>query len=598
MKKKIRLLKQKSFAGYKARKKFVVGMFAVVILILIACVFAFCAPISSLAVLAFAPLAFIDKAKDPDKMTDEEKSVIGTFNKAIDDSFKEIEKSMGESTLEKAKQAIKEELEKLKNENAEIVKGLAKQIDEFKEKSVGLGDNKNELRKSIEDALNSKKFDEFVSQHVVSVKEMPLKGLKRKAISMTSDYTGTILPAMQTNIVTPEAQPGINNIRSVVNAIDASADGITSLAFLKITDIDRNAAAVAENGVLPAGSFKMVEVNVPCQRIGWHIPISRRMLRTKSLLVNYIMQIMPNGLSDSENFQIIFGDGDGYNVSGIIQDALTETSLYSTVKTLTNADYTAANVYTKYNTVATPTQTKFTFDTAFSKVKTGMKVTITGVVNATTYNSTFDLIKVNDNSFIIPFYASSSVPATDFANATFTIANAFADTVDFANAGDVVEACVASQTFAMYRPTGILMNPTQLFAIKALKDYNGNKIGDKYVEYVNGAPFIAGIPVIEIACIPKGKVLIGDFTRGCTLADTQNAFLEFSEDTTAKIGNYVEAIIQEEVIFAVTVPDAFLYADIATLITQLDSGRIQTTNVNITAPLNTAGDAVAMEAAS
>jgi len=598
MKKKFRLLKQKSFAGYKARKKFVVTVFAVAMLILIACVFAFYAPVSSLAVLAFAPLAFIDKAKKDEDLTEEEKSVLGTFNKAMKESLEKIEKSMEGSTIETAKAAIKEELEKLKNENAEIVKGLAKQIDEFKTKSVGLGDNKDEFRKSIEEALNSKKFDELVSGHVTSVKEMPLRGLKRKAVSMTNDYSGTILPAMQTNIVTPEVQPVINNIRSVVNAIDASGDNISSLSFLKITDIDRNAAAVAENGVLPAGSFKMVEVNVGCQRIGWHVPISKRLLRTKSFLANYIMQMMPNGLSDSENFQIVFGDGDGYNVGGIVKNALTETSLYSTVETLTNADYTAANVYTKYKTVASPTQTKFTFNTAFSKVKTGMRVTITGVVNSTSYNSTFDLIKVNDNSFIIPAYYSSSVPATDFANATFTIINSFADTVDFANAGDVVEACIASQTFAMYRPTAILMNPTQLFAIKALKDYNGNKIGDKYVSYVNGAPFIAGIPVIEISYIPKGKVLIGDFTRGCILADTQNAYLEFAEDTTTKIGNYVEAIIQEEVIFAVTVPDTFLYADIATLITQLDSGKIQTTNVNIASPLNTAGDAVAMEAVS
>ena len=69
--------------------------------------------------------------------------------------------------------------------------------------------------------------------------------------------------------------------------------------------------------------------------------------------------------------------------------------------------------------------------------------------------------------------------------------------------------------------------------------------------------------------------------------------MEFAEDRESKRKNFIELIIQEELIFACEVPQAFIYADLDTLVAFIDSGK--TLDVSIVSPLNEAGDAVQME---
>ena len=76
------------------------------------------------------------------------------------------------------------------------------------------------------------------------------------------------------------------------------------------------------------------------------------------------------------------------------------------------------------------------------------------------------------------------------------------------------------------------------------------------------------------------------------MIDAQVGYLEFVEDSTTKIGNYVVALIQEEVIFSVTIPDAFMYADLDSVVSTINVATPRTVNVAITSPLNATKDAI------
>jgi hypothetical protein len=137
------------------------------------------------------------------------------------------------------------------------------------------------------------------------------------------------------------------------------------------------------------------------------------------------------------------------------------------------------------------------------------------------------------------------------------------------------------------------MHPITYASIQGMKNVHGDSISGDYIQTINGMPYLDGIyPIGLVNFLPKGKVLAGDFFNGCLLIDAQNGFLEFVEDSTTKIGNYVVALIQEEVIFSVTIPDAFMYADLDSVVNTINVATPRTVNVAITSPLNEAGDAI------
>ena len=384
-------------------------------------------------------------------------------------------------------------------------------------------------------------------------------------------YTG-VAPGLY-----PQSQSPADAVRNFTPSIDAP--DMAAYAYLEVTDINRNAAVSTENGELSESAFKLNEKTVEIKRIGTYLRISKRLLRCLSALRQYIISFINDALIIAENFQLIFGDGNGNNVKGIVKYASTESEMTGYLYELDNSDFTVAT-FASYDNAELQQKHILFFDTPIPNIQTGMKVVIANVANATTYNQTFSIEKVNDNTIGIAFQATSTF-ATDFANATFKFMYDFADSKDFANKLDAIESIIAFQTFGQFRPNLCIINPLEHDKLRGIKDKVGRKLYSDYV--TNGR--INDVFILESTSIPTGKVLIGDWIRGCKiLRPGLKANMEFAEDRESKRKNFIELIIQEELIFACEVPQAFIYADLDTLVAFIDSGK--TLDVSIVSPLN------------
>ena len=621
MKRFLREARSNSMLGYKRRKQLKAMLFAIPILLFMA-VTPFVAGDSDsrMAAICTAPMAgfpLISKAKKEEDLTEEEKETLGTIQAALAEGIEKYRKGtitaeQLNEALEKMKKEISEEEErkakkrkeqedeereeqkkKRKKENEEmeeanqkrdkrikeaidlieevrkVVGELASEVEEEKKKRKSAGFNlgrDTEFGKSMREAFSSEKFKSFANNNSSTKSgEFELKqfnkGLIRKGpVSFENNYSGNVLPAYQSDVTTSEVNYQRLNLRDFMTVIDASDEEFTSYAFARIYDIDRAAAAVSENGELPEGSFKIKEVVCETHRIGWHLPVSKRMLKKLRILENRIMTLLPSGMFRQENFQIIYGDSSDPNFVGIEQLCPNENALTSVVY-----DEQVPGKVKSIESYAGGAKTKVNFAQGFAKISTGMKITFTGF--GTALDNGWVATVYNDESVVVDCAYAAVAAATVQAQVKFRVDNVWGHFVTDPNMGDALQTVASHLNFLQYMPNLIVMNPIDFCALTTMKDNIGRKVAGDYVKVENRIPLFGGIiPIAQLDCIKKGHCLIGDFKNGCELIDTQRGFMEFAEDVKTKLTNQVESIISEEVIFAVTVPDAFMYFDIKNVV--------------------------------
>ena len=572
--------------------------------------------LAPLAITAIAPVAATDLtifAKKSEDMTPEEKATVGTIQKSMIDLLNatlkgvltedDIQKRLDgiqNDILEKQKQAIEEGTQALQtkyDESLELINKLRTDINslntELKEAKEKL-DKKSEdvLKDAITKAVESDSFKAFADGHSKMSDRFDIP-VRKGVVSMTSNYSGTTYPSLQTDVITAEVALRKLHIRDFMRVVDGTQIEATSIYFRQVYEIDRAALAVSENGQLPEGSFKMKEAAAETHRIGYNIPISRRMLRKVSYIVNEIMSLMPSGLYRAEDFQILYGDGHDANFTGLVKIALTESALSSTVY----SEQTAGKVksiasYDNGNAILV------TLNGAYAKMNTGMKVVFSGFQTCTALNAAagFEIKVVNDHTFFVACSYTAETDSSVQNNAKFTITNTYANLVADANYGDALKVIAGFLNFDKYRPTLIVINPITFNAFKGLKDKTGRPIWREYFTVVNGVYYLDGvIPVVECDAIAKGKVFMGDFDEGAALYDMDGGTLEFAEDVQTKLTNTAVAILQEDVAMPVYCPDAFMYADLDTVVSAITKAG-DALNVAITSPLNDDQDALMMQA--
>lgn len=623
----LRERKQNSLLGQKRRFQSKLMMFGLMI-------FAFtmtmvmlsdAAPIQKVATLAIVPMAGIDltlKAKKVEEMTEDEKVIFGTIQKQLNDAVAVAMQGVigGEEIdlrLKKLKEDVEQrisntdndenkKLEKKFNEALELIEdcrktvgSLTAEVAEYKQKNAGFNFEDSEIVKSFKSAFESDRFRSYVSgtggkntgEFELNLKQSNLT--HKGVVSFENNYTGGVLPAFQSDVVVNEVQLRKLNLRDFMTVTDASMEEFTSYHFMIIYDIDRAAIALSENGSLPEGSFKVKEGSAETHRIGWHLQLSKRMLRRLKTLMQRIIKLMPSGMYHSENFQLLFGDETNPNFVGITQVCKNETALSGKVY-----DITEVGSVIKIEGYKNNSETMITLSKGFAKIQTGMKVVFSGFQTAVALNSEngFECKVVNDHTIIVPCAYTAESEESIKTHVKFSVHNIWGKFIVNANEGDAIRALVSFLNFDQYMPNLIGMNPITLCTLMSMKDANGRNMASEYIKVVNKIPYLDGlIPIVELDCIPRGKVVIGDFLNACELFDTQKGFLEFADDVKTKLANQMVSIIQEEVIFAITCPDAFIYADLANTKQIINADSTLVTNVNIVGPLSAAG-AVKMDA--
>ena len=559
MKKNLR--KQDSLMGIKARQTFKLKIFgfAVLAFIVVLCFVVF--PIATTSVvMAVAPFAIPvgGKIKSDTDMDQTEKDFMATFATKMNEAFAEFQtKGNDPEILQKAlKELLKgatEEQKKKFDDYDVIIKELAQKVSGFETKGLDMGENESQIQKAVKEVLDSEKFKSFAKGN--TQKSSGVIKISTKALSLGSSYSGgTAGISVVANRVSENPQPRKLSMRDCMMT-ESSEEPF--LVYQQITDLDRNAAAVSENGVLPESSFKVKEITAGATRIGTTIFVSKRMLRSIKWLQSWLSNRIPAMVRLAEDFQILKGDGAGSNLLGIFKVCQNAKTVLSTL--ITGVAGSIATVET-YNGGL---QTLVTFTGPQSLINNGADITFAAFANAA-YNAKFKANKVNDRQIVIDV-AYTVQTAPQIAAATFSAGGEFAETVVAPTIADAILAVQAYLTYGEYSPNCLCLNPIDTFKLRVLKDTQ-----DRYldvIKFINGVYYIGNMPICETTAVVPGEFFIGDCAMGASLVDFQSLELEFAEDITSKRANQVAIIVQEEVIFPVYNPYAFLYGKFSEVIT-------------------------------
>ncbi|MCR8892437.1 phage major capsid protein [Bacteroides sp. ET336] len=450
------------------------------------------------------------------------------------------------------------QFQQLKKDNEELiktVKGLGDTIEKLKSKGIGM-DVINKFDEKLNEMLDSEKFKEFASGNCR--KSGVFDGFCLKDIvSMTDNYDGDHLITQQQNRVVSQVANKRIHMRDVLTTLQGDPK-FPNLAFTQVYDFDRNARYVTENGRLPESSIKAKEVQTGTKRLGTHLPISKRMLKSRVFIRSFILKMLPEAVYQAEDWNILFGDGNGENLLGIVNHTgvLPVETIISDVYVSGSAG--SVKSVSGYNSNK---DTVVEFTNPQDLILDGMTITFTGATGLTALNSANQLVKMNDRQILLKGVAYTEETST--SDMTFKVSNGAFKSVEEPNSLDVAKTGFAVMTYAQYTPNAIALNPITVNAMESEKDTTGRNLG--IIQTINGVKYIAGRPIIETNNILPGKYLIGDFNVAASLVDYTSLTLEWAEDVESKLKNEIVLIAQEEVIFPVYMPWAFAYGDLAAL---------------------------------
>lgn len=443
------------------------------------------------------------------------------------------------------------------NELAKQVKNLGESIAKMKSAGITTEIISN-FSKRIDEMFDSEKFQDFVAGK--TRKSGAFDGFSLKDIvSITNNgedlanYTGDKLITRQDNRYFSKYNPAKLHMRDVVNVLQGDPEHPTH-TFGQVDSVDRNFRYVTENGELPESAFSLKEITANTARVGTHLKVSKRMLKSRIFVRSWLIATLPDRMYLAEDWGMLFGDGAGDNLKGIAnQTGCTpvETIIGSAVATISAGGIES---FTSYNSGA---DTIVEFAAPHPEILEGMKITFASS-GVSAFNTTFDVIKMNDRQILIKGGAYSA--SLDKTSCTATVNSGAYKSIAYPNSADVINTIFAVMNYAQYTPNAIVLNPITVNTIMAEKDTTGRNLG--LVVGQNGVKYIAGVPVIELTSIPVGKYLVGDFINGCNLIDYTAMSIEFAEDVDTKLKNYVAVIVQEEVIFPVYMPWAFAYGSL------------------------------------
>lgn len=439
---------------------------------------------------------------------------------------------------------------------AEQLKKLGDSLEKMKKRGMTQG-AVNRFSEKLDEVFASEKWNDFVEGKCRKTGEFSGFSLK-DVVSLTDDWAGTTLLTQQADRVVSGIAPKRVHVRDIVRTLGGDPQ-YPYLSYAEIYDMDRNARYVTENGRLPESSFKVRERQAGTKRLGTYLNISKRMLKSRVYLQSFILNMLPEAVWQAEDWNVLFGDGAGENLQGIVNtEGVTSVEAAITAAVVQGAAKSVKDVLSHNGGKDTIVE----FTDPQPLVLDGMALTFAGAAVNTGLNATHTAVKVNDRQVLLPGVAYKG-KETAAAAMTFTANNAAFKSVELPNSGDALNAAFAVMSYANYTPTAIVLNPITVNAIASEKDTTGRNLG--LVTVRGGVKYIGERPVIEYTGIPAGKYLLGDFDNGANLVDYTSLSLEFAEDVESKLANQVTLIAQEEIILAVYNPWSFAYGDLSAL---------------------------------
>jgi HK97 family phage major capsid protein len=480
-------------------------------------------------------------------------------NKAMEGviSPEDLEKKM-KSLNDKLNGYDDEKFKQLSKDNEELiktVKGLGETIEKLKSKGIGM-EVINKFDEKLNEMLDSDKFKDFAENH--TRKTGTFEGFSLKDIvSMTDNYSGDLLITQQQNRVVSKIANKRVHMRDVLTTLQGDPK-YPSLSYAEVYDFDRNARYVTENGMLPESSIKIREHQATTKRLGTYLRISKRMLQSRVYIRSFILKMLPEAVYMAEDWNILFGDGNGENLLGIVNQKGVDSIEKIINESIVTGQAGSVKSVSGYNSNK---DTIIEFTNPQDLILDGMNITFAGATEMTDLTTPHPVIKMDDRRILLKDVAYKT--ENSVSSLTFTVNESAFKSIEEPNSRDVVKTAFAVMTYAQYSPNAIILNPMTVNAMESEKDTTGRDLG--IVEMRGGVKYIAGRPIIESNLILPGKYLLGDFNMGSSLVDYTSLTLEWADDVESKVKNEVVLIAQEEVIFPVYMPWAFAYGDLAAL---------------------------------
>lgn len=144
------------------------------------------------------------------------------------------------------------------------------------------------------------------------------------AITTASSTVGTGRSAA-TSLVSSDRLPGIvtpaERVLTVRDLIASGRTGAGSIEFVQETGFTNNAAPVAEGALKPYSDLEFDLKTSPVRTIAHLFKISKQMIDDAEGIVSYLDVRGKAGLKIREENQLLFGDGIGQNIHGLVPQA-------------------------------------------------------------------------------------------------------------------------------------------------------------------------------------------------------------------------------------------------------------------------------------
>jgi hypothetical protein len=549
--------KLKGYAGAKAGFKNRLKYIALAVLGVTLALCAFLAPEFAFgpeAFLAVAPLGLIvAKAKEQGvELSVGEQKMMGVIEGAFEQyaSGKISKKELDEllvTVKEEIKKGVGDKISELEN----TLKAISEEVKKMKDNGITIGGG-SVLEKAVDAILDHPQVKAFINGIEKNTGNISLKDI---ITSLTGDYQGDILISQQSKKVTVNVAERRVNVRDVM-LVDTGDPAFPAITYAQIHELDRNAAVRSENGRLPQSSFKVKEITDSVKRIGTFLRVSKMLLKSRVYIRSFLINRLPKWIRQAEDFQVLFGDGLGENLTGIAKRSVDIAKwITDNVVTGSAGDVTSVESYDG------GTKTQITFSKPFSKIVEGQIITFANAPGGSVLLDPNMLHKANDNVIMLDV-AFAALTAPQIAALTFTVKNNFYNTVRDANLGDAIKAIFAILTYGEYTPNMIALNPSTVLELSALKDTTGKNLNLITFD-TNGIKRLDGRVIVETTAVDPGYYFCGDMLNGASLVDYSPLNIEFAEDVQTKLTNQVAIIADEEVILQVFNPFACAYGKLA-----------------------------------
>ncbi|MCD2457333.1 phage major capsid protein [Enterobacter cloacae complex sp. 2024EL-00232] len=252
----------------------------------------------------------------------------------VNDILKKVTASIEEATGKfnaKAEEAVKEAQKsgKLSEETKAAVDKMASEFNALREAEKTLKAAMGELEQHVAQMplANAKQVVESIGQQVISAEALKtfaasVEGNKRVSVPVKAAMISTDVPG---NIVAPDRLPGIDvSPKQRLFIRDLIAPGTTSsntIYWVQQTGFTNKAAAVPENTTKPYSDIEFAEKITPVRTIAHLFKASKQILDDFSQLQSQVDAEMRYGLKYVEEQEILFGDGTGAHLEGIIPQA-------------------------------------------------------------------------------------------------------------------------------------------------------------------------------------------------------------------------------------------------------------------------------------